>query len=382
MSCEGGFAEMAKTELATDPGETAAAVVEPLAVEPASLLAERDPPPPRDWICEGLGLPAGRVTSLIGNGGFGKSTIVHQIALAVATGQAIFGMKVSSGPVFGLFCEDESPELERKTRAICQADHIELESLDNVYLLSRDGKDNVLCCFDRDQIVLTDFYWQLDATIAGIRPRLTILDTAADIFAGDFMSTPHVRQFIKVALGGYCLRHETAVLLLAHPSAAAMASGDGGGFSTAWNNSVRSRLYLRRPKSEDTDAISDRRVLEIKKANYGPSGATVPLLYADGRFILDPEPIQENAKAVKAPKGDTRLSLAVMGYFNQKAPSGSIVAFGAIFEALQKAGDIPHGNYETVRKGLQRTLKDLVGSGLLGLSEVPRGYRILKESST
>jgi len=371
---------MAKTELAADPAETAPAAVEPLAVEPASLLAEREPPPPRDWICEGLGLPAGRVTSLIGNGGFGKSTIVHQIALAVATGRPIFGMNVSRGPVFGLFCEDEAPELDRKTRAICHAERIELESLDNAYLLSRDGKDNVICCFDRDQIVLTDFFWQLDATIASIRPRLTILDTAADIFAGDFMSTPHVRQFIKVALGGLCLRHDSAILLLAHPSASAMASGDGGGFSTAWNNSVRSRLYLRRPKSEDTDAISDRRVLEIKKANYGPSGATVPLLYADGRFILDPEPIEENAKASKAPKGDTRLSLAVMGYFNAKAPSGSIVAFGAIFEALQKAGDIPHGNYETVRKGLQRTLKDLVGSGLLGISEVPRGYRILKES--
>jgi RecA-family ATPase len=72
-----------------------------------------------------------------------------------------------------------------------------------------------------------------------------------------------------------CLRHETAVLLLAHPSASAMASGDGGGFSTAWNNSVRSRLYLRRPKSEDAEAIADRRVLEVRKANYGPSGGNL-----------------------------------------------------------------------------------------------------------
>jgi hypothetical protein len=370
---------MAKTVLATDPEETAPAAVEPLAVEPASLLADRKPPAPRDWICEGLGLPAARVTSLIGNGGFGKSTIAHQIALAVATGQAIFGMKVSSGPVFGLFCEDEAPELDRKTRAICRADNIELESLDNAFLLSRDGNDNVICCFDRDQIQLTDFYWQLDATIASIKPRLTILDTTADIFAGDFMSTPHVRQFIKVALGGICLRHETAVLLLAHPSASAMASGDGAGFSTAWNNSVRSRLYLRRPKSDDTDAITDRRVLEIKKANYGPSGATVPLLYSEGRFILDPEPIPEVAKKGKAPRVDTRLSLAVMGYFNAKAPNGEIVAFREIFESLQKSRHISHGDYETVRKPLQRSLKDLAEARILGSSKVPRGYRLLKE---
>jgi RecA-family ATPase len=371
---------VAKAELAPDPTETTPAAVEPLDVEPASLLSDRDPPPARDWICEGLGLPAGRVTSMIGNGGFGKSTVAQQIAIAVATNRPVFGLPVQGGPVFGIFCEDEQPELDRKTRAICAADGIELGLLDAAYLLSRDGKDNVLCAFDHDQIMLTEFYWRFDATVARIRPRLTIVDTAADVFAGDFMSTPHVRQFIKVALGGLCLRHETAVLLLAHPSASAMASGDGGGFSTAWNNSVRSRLYLRRPKSDDTEAIADRRILEIRKANYGPSGATVPLLYSQGRFVLDPEPIEEGAKPVRAAKSDTRLSIAVMAYFNAKAASHQIVSFGAIFEALQRSGDIPPGNYETVRKPLQRTLKDLVGNALLRLSEVPRGYRIAEES--
>jgi len=373
---------MAKAELAPDPTETSPAVVEPLVVEPASFLAERDPPPARDWVCEGLGLPAGRVTSLIGNGGFGKSTVAQQIAIAVATNRPVFGLPVKGGPVFGIFCEDEQPELDRKTRTICAADRTELAMLDCAYLLSRDGKDNILCSFDHDQIQLTEFYWQLDATIANIRPRLVIIDTAADVFAGDFMSTPHVRQFIKVALGGLCLRHETAVLLLAHPSASAMASGDGGGFSTAWNNSVRSRLYMRRPKSEDAEAIADRRVLEVRKANYGPSGGIVPLLYSQGRFILDPEPIDEAAKQVKAVKSDTRLSLAVMSYFKANAPSGQIVGFGSIFEALQASGDIPRGSYETVRKPLQRTLKNLVEAGLLGLSEVPRGYRITKESKS
>jgi RecA-family ATPase len=245
----------------TDPRK-----IEPLQVEPASMLADRAPPPPRDWVCEGLGIPAGRVTSLIGNGGFGKTTVVHQFAIAAATNRSIFGMDVNGGPVFGLFCEDEQSELDRKTRAICEAEGIDLGLLDQAYLLSRDGHDNILCSFDHDQILLTDFYWRVDATLALLKPRLGIFDTAADLLAGDFMSTPHVRQFIKVALGGYCHRHGMAIVLLAHPSASAMASGDGGGFSTAWNNSVRSRLYLRRPKSDDAEEIADRRVLEIRKA--------------------------------------------------------------------------------------------------------------------
>jgi RecA-family ATPase len=350
-----------------------------LEIAPACTWAERKPPPPRDFICEGLGLPASRVTSMIGNGGFGKTTVATQLAIAVATNRPLYGMPVLGGPVLGLFCEDEQAEIERKTRLICEAEGIELGLLDQLYLQSRDGEDNILCSFERDQIVLTDFYARLLATVASIRPRLTIIDTAADVFAGDFMSTPHVRQFIKVALGGLCLHYETAVLLLAHPSASAMASGDGGGFSTAWNNSVRSRLYLRRPKSDDTDAIADRRVLEIKKANYGPTGATVALLYERGRFVLDPEPIEEGAKPTRAAKVDTRLSIVVMDYFKAKASSGQIASFGSIFKALQGTGEIPRGDYETVRKPLQRTLKDLVANALLSQSEVPRGYRIVQE---
>jgi AAA domain len=354
---------------------------EPLEVEPASELVGRAPPPPRDWVCEGLGLPAGRVTSFIGNGGFGKTTVAHQLGIVCATNRSIFGMPVNGGPVFGLFCEDEQAELDRKTRTICEAEGIDLGMLDQAYLLSRDGHDNILCSFEHDQIVLTDFYWRVDATFARLKPRLGIFDTAADLFAGDFMSTPHVRQFIKVALGGLCQRHGSAILLLAHPSASAMASGDGGGFSTAWNNSVRSRLYLRRPKSEDAEAIADRRVIEIRKANYGPSGGTVPLTYSNGRFILDAEPIEEGAKPIRAAKLDTRLSLAVMGYFNDTAAAGQVVRFGAIFEALQKTGHVPAGDYQTVRKPLQRVLTNLTEQNLLTTSDVPRGYRIARETA-
>jgi RecA-family ATPase len=353
--------------------------VQPLQIEPASTWADRPTPPPRDWVCAGLAIGAGRVISFIGNGGFGKTTIAAQIAVCTAASHELYGMPVNGGTVLGVFCEDEQEEIERRTRSLCEAEGIDLAALDNLYLLSRDGQDNVLCTFDRDQIVLTDFYRQLDATVATLKPRLTIIDTAADVFAGDFMSTPHVRQFIKVALGGLCVRHETAVLLLAHPSATAMASGDGGGFSTAWNNSVRSRLYLRRPKSDDAEAIADRRILEIKKSNYGPTGATIPLVYDSGRFILDPEPIEENAKAVRIARTDTRFAMSVMGHFRRLAPSGEVLAFGKVFEALQQAGDIPAGDYQKVRKPLQRCLTALVSEGLLKLSEVPRGYRLVLE---
>jgi RecA-family ATPase len=353
---------------------------QPWIIAPASSWAERAPPAPRDWIAESIGIAAGRTTSFMGNGGFGKTQVAAQILVAIAASGSLWGMPVKRGPVVGIFCEDEQDEIERRVRLIAEREGIDLDLLDNLHPLSRDGEDTVLASFDRDLIQLTDAYWRLDATVGLYRPRLTVLDAAADLFAGDFMSTPHVRQFIKIACGGLCKRWGTGILLLAHPSASAMSSGDGGGFSTAWNNSVRSRLYLRRPKSDDTDAIADRRILEVKKSNYGPTGQTIPMIYQDGRFIIDPEPIEEGSKPARAPKTDTRLSLAVMGYFNARASSGQVASFGNVFEALQKAGDIPAGVYQTVRKPLQRTLKDLVATGLLQPSDVPRGYRLAPES--
>jgi hypothetical protein len=89
-------------------------------------------------------------------------------------------------------------------------------------------------------------------------------------------------------------------------------------------------------------------------------------------------PIEEGGtKPARRAKSETRLSIAVMDYFNAKASSGQVVGFGQIFEAMQGSARIPSGAYQTVRKPLQRSLKELVDSGLIKGVEVPRGYRIV-----
>jgi RecA-family ATPase len=365
-----------RTNGASEQREPSAEPVSPLEIPPASSWAAEPAPAPRDWVIDGL-IPAGRVTSFLGDGGTGKTTIAVQIGVHTAMSRRLYGLEVRGGPVLGIFCEDELDEIKRRTRAACEAESIALESLDQVHFESRDGHDNLLCTFDHDHIVLTPFYERLEATVESIRARLVMLDTAADLFAGDFMSTPHVRQFLKVALGGLCVRYGCAILLLAHPSASGMANGGGGGFSTAWNNSVRSRLYLRRPKSEDDpESAKDRRVLELKKANYGPDGSTVPLIFSRGVFVPDDNPIIDGAGPIAKAKPVTRLALAAMAHFRERARAGQVVSFKAIFEPLQASGVIERGNYETVRKPLQRTLKQLVDEGLLRQSDVPRGYRL------
>jgi hypothetical protein len=158
-----------------------------------------------------------------------------------------------------------------------------------------------------------------------------------------------------------------------------MNSGDGAGFSTAWHNSVRSRLYLRRPQADEPD----RRVLEVKKANYGPSGVSIPLIWQAGVFVPDGEPQEQAASASsRAPRADTRLAMAVMSYMRNSAPGGAVVAFKSIVESLDASGELPKGEYETVRKQIQRTLRALDQEGLIRQTQVPRGsYRLVIQPS-
>jgi hypothetical protein len=77
-------------------------------------------------------------------------------------------------------------------------------------------------------------------------------------------------------------------------------------------------------------------------------------------------------------KGGARLSLAVMAYFREQAALGhQVVAFGAVFDALQSAGELSEGSVETMRKRLYRALQGLIDEGLLRACQVPKGYRIV-----
>lgn len=368
----GAAAEYAATALGEYQARGALRTAKPLTVEPVSAWAHRPAPAPREWVVEGM-IPAGRVASLLGNGGLGKTLLAVQLGVHIATGRDLFGTPVSGGPVLGIFCEDEQDELERRWRSACAGEGLSLADVDRFYALSRDGQDSLLCTFERDHIKLTAFYHELEATVRALEPRLLILDTAADLFAGDFMSTPQVRQFLKIALGGLCVRYGCAILLLAHPSASAMSTGDGGGFSTAWNNSVRSRLYLRRPKGDDPEEAQDRRVLEVRKSNYAADGNAVPLLFQDGYFVRDPDPIDESPAGAKRSSAPTKAAFSLLEYVRRA--EGLAVPFGDILDYATGAGVVPADITEAAkRKQVQRALRSLCDAELVRKCQMPRGH--------
>ncbi len=245
------------------------------------------PIPERRWIVPDW-LPEGTVTSLLGDGGTGKTLAAQQLMTATALARPWFGMAVAQCRSVGLFCEDDEDELHRRQARIAAHYNASLSDLDGVGLISGVGLDNFLVTFDHNN------RQQVCALLAKIEDwarasdaRLVVLDTAADLFGGNENDRSQVRQFLGTVLGGLAGRLGAAVLLNAHPSRAGMsATGDMDGGSTAWNNSVRSRWSLSRPpKDGDGPTDPDARILTRRKANYASIGASINLRWSNGVLI-------------------------------------------------------------------------------------------------
>jgi hypothetical protein len=79
-----------------------------------------------------------------------------------------------------------------------------------------------------------------------------------------------------------------SVVLLSHPSLTGINSGTGISGSTAWHNSVRSRMYMTAPKLEQGEQPdTDLRELQFKKSNYGPVSNNIALRYQRGLFLAE-----------------------------------------------------------------------------------------------
>ena len=145
--------------------------------------------------------------------------------------------------------------------------------------------------FDRrtDAGEATPLYHQLEHMIRARGIELIVIDTSADSFLGNENIRPQVRQFIG-ALRRLAMINDGGVILNAHPSLTGLNSGSGLSGSTAWNNSVRGRLYLTRPPAADgEEEHGDARILKLMKNNYGRAGEQLRLRWHDHVFVREDE---------------------------------------------------------------------------------------------
>lgn len=257
--------------------------------EPRRASSYKGLPPEREWVVQDW-IPALTVTSLYGDGGMGKTLLAQQLGTSCTTKTPWLGIQTIQMPVLAVLCEDDDDELHRRQADINDGHGCLMNpGLDNLLLWSRVGSENILVNFDqKNAAVPTPFYAELERRLAamGDGPKLLILDGVADIFGGNEIIRAQVNAFIKTWLGALVKKYMATILLLAHPSAAGKASKTGLSGSTAWNNAVRSRLYLDRPDDVDTSV----RVLTRQKANYAASGndQKIEMVWESGRFTTAP----------------------------------------------------------------------------------------------
>lgn len=248
------------------------------------------PIPTREWLWEGW-IPKRAATALYGDGGTGKSLLAQQFMTSIATGRPFLGFPVPRMKVLGVFCEDDDDELQRRQASINAALDVDFADLENMRWISRVGAENLLMTFAADgRGEPSPFFWQLLDLAKAEGLQLVVIDTAADTFGGNENIRPQVRQFINL-LTKPAHEIDGAVILLAHPSATGKASGAGDGGSTAWSNSVRSRLYIKRPDAvggEDPDP--NLRILSRLKANYAAAGVDLSVRWEDGAFVNTVDP--------------------------------------------------------------------------------------------
>lgn len=273
---------------------------EPLLVR-ATTFADKDVPE-REWLVNGL-IPANTVTLLSGDGGTGKSLLALQLAISVAVGPDLpwLDRKIEQGPAFYIGAEDDSEEMHRRMNDITFGQMIKIRDLDHLHLSSLSGKDALLTVVEPRTNVLhpSPLWLKYVEAIQAHQPKLVVLDTLADFYPGNENDRAQARQFIS-QLRKVCVEQRTTIVLLSHPSLSGMAAGTGTSGNTAWNNSVRSRLYMTRVKEDGFEPDKSIRKLTVMKSNYGETGAEITMRWNDWKFEAEAEHVGLDKVAAEA----------------------------------------------------------------------------------
>lgn len=253
----------------------------------------RGPAEPRTWIVPDW-LPEGELVALYGPPGSGKSLVALQLSLAVASGSKWLGLETKTLPVLLVACEDCADELHRRIEAVrndpaCAFIFDEGNKIfDLWYGWPRVGFDNILARSDAssNKLVSGDFWKELQAQVKAMPdgPKLIVLDTIADIYAGNENDRPAVNAFLKTVLGKLRLENDATVIIVGHPAKSSDSQYSG---STAWDGGVRSRWYMSR-YDNDRPGLESYRILSRAKANYaGINGddARIVLQWMNGSFV-------------------------------------------------------------------------------------------------
>lgn len=304
---------------------------------------------PREWVVRDW-IPRGQPTLLYGDGGTGKSLVAMQLQIAVALGQPWFGLQTTQGKSQYISAEDDEDELARRFSDILAFSFIKYEHVRPAEFLSLAGLNALFADMhpSSQRMVATGLFREVQARIERDRPVLVIVDTLADVYPADENNRALVRQFVQM-LRKPAIEYNCAIVVLAHPSLSGMSSGRNTSGSTAWNNSVRSRISFIR---DDED--HDKRILKLDKANYGRIGAELCLHYQDGAFVHDPasSALDFRAAADKAKRVFLELLEECLRNGQNVNANGSSTYAPSVFAKHANSERVTKASFKTAMQGL------------------------------
>lgn len=193
--------------------------------------------------------PLGEVTLFAANGGTGKSVIGLMLAVSVALGRPLFDVATKPGRVLFASLEDGADLVRHRLAGICRAWKVDPARLQG-RLTVVDGTEHpeLFTVENHAAGAATASYAEMRRLAEGA--TLVLIDNASDAFGGDEIKRREVRAFVRI-LKAVATAEHCAVVLLAHVNAMTARArkpdnDEGYSGSTAWNNSVRSRLFLSR----------------------------------------------------------------------------------------------------------------------------------------
>lgn len=231
---------------------------------------DRRIPPPRRWAVEHW-IGMGHAHLLPGVGGVGKTLLAQTTGSALALGRDY--LAPIHEPLVALLwaCEDDHDELWRRQVQIAAHFGVPLSDFaGKMIVIPRVGLDNALLVSEYGRPMWTPAMTEIEEMVADYKVQVLFIDNVGQACAVSENDRASVTQFVNRMAGiGQPAKLDTASVLLAHPSRAAGAEFSG---SSAWENTVRLRLYLGASlpdtKPEADEPSDDARYLCKRKANY------------------------------------------------------------------------------------------------------------------
>jgi hypothetical protein len=257
--------------------------------------------------------PMGHASLLTGATKVGKTFTALQLAVACVTKTEWFNQPVKPGPVVIYSAEENINVLHMRLAAICAADGLSLSDLHDLHIINLSEEVNAALIRGDNRtetVAETDLYKRLDLTMRAVKPVVTMADNRGLVVTGSEIS----RSMQAAAARAFQLlaaKHNSAFIMLQHPSKTGEAEDTGSSGSTAIFAGYRSVVHMKKPKEGEKGV----KVLENNLTNYTEGGTLVTLRWDFGRYICIDQP-KRAGDDIGRPGKAKRVFKALLGWHN------------------------------------------------------------------